>query len=135
MAWLKGPIVDGTVFCNKPSRGYFPRATAKTASYTVKASECGSLFTNAGATGAVTFTLPAKEDGLCYWFLVAADYDVVIAADAINTVVTFNNNSTADSVEFSTSSQKIGGMVFAYSDGTYWYLINLSTNTLTVNTS
>lgn len=135
MPWLKGDEIDGTVFVARPARFYFPKATAKTASYTVKRTDCGKFFTTRGASGAVTFTLPSKKDGLFFYFGNAVDQDMVVAADAANTIITYNNNSTADSVSFATASQKIGGLLLVYCDGTSWWCINLSPNTLTVTTS
>ena len=46
-AWGKGPF-------------------AKRADYAIKASETGTIFTNAGATGPVTFTLPPPKGN--FWF-------------------------------------------------------------------
>lgn len=52
----------------------FTRETAdKTASYTVSAGDTGKVFTNAGASSALTFTLPTSgQNGLTYTFVVAA---------------------------------------------------------------
>ena len=45
---------------------------AKTASYTIQApADNGKTFTNQGATGAVTFTLPAATPGQWYRFAIA----------------------------------------------------------------
>ena len=46
--------------------------TAKTANYTVLASETNNTFTNAGAVGSVTLTLPTPASGLQYTFICAA---------------------------------------------------------------
>jgi len=112
---------------------------AKTAAYTVKTSESGGVFTTEGATAAVTFTLPAVEDGLEYYFVNAEDVNMVVAAPTANTVITFNNASTADSVTYSTASELIGGSIWAFSDGTSWFLIGIGAGghlqTLTVTTA
>jgi len=52
-------------------------ATAKTAAYSVKASEAGSYFTNTGATKAITFALPPAVVGLEYTFVRTADANTI----------------------------------------------------------
>jgi hypothetical protein len=52
--------------------GIVRRVSHKTANYTVLASESGHYFTNAGATGTITFTLPAATVGLHFTFKVRA---------------------------------------------------------------
>lgn len=96
--------------------------TAKTANYTCLESECGALFTNEGASGAVTFTLPtadADNVGLWYEFFVVADQTVTVTAGTADTMVTFND-AAADSVSFSTASEKIGGSFKVTSNGSKW---------------
>lgn len=48
------------------------RTAHKTANYTVRATESGTYFTNLGASGTITFTLPAATVGLHYIFKVRA---------------------------------------------------------------
>ena len=43
----------------------FARQATKTAAFTVPASACGTMYNNIGATGSVTFTLPAEK--LAFW--------------------------------------------------------------------
>jgi len=104
------------------------REVAKTTSYTVVASDAGTLFTNTGASGAVTFTLPAIAAGLGpFEFLTVADQNVTVAsAEGSNMVVL--NNASASSVAFTTSSQKIGSHVriFANAAGTKWLVSYLT---------
>jgi hypothetical protein len=50
----------------------------KTAAYTILAAECGMCFTNDGAGGAVTLTLPVGEEGLHYYFNVRAAQELRI---------------------------------------------------------
>ena len=45
--------------------------TAKTAAYTVLQSDTGKIFTNSGASGSVTFTLPTPFAGLVLTFIKA----------------------------------------------------------------
>jgi hypothetical protein len=89
-----------------------PRQINKTANYTIVAPMDPhlSLFTNAGASGAVIFTLPTPNAnllGYVYDFLGLADQNITIAAPTADTLIALND-LTADSVALSTSSQKIG---------------------------
>jgi hypothetical protein len=109
------------------------RIIAKTADYTVKATESGAIFTTTGASGAVNFTLPAKAAGLIYTFINTVGQNMVITPDAVDTIVTFND-AAADTVTFSTAGNLIGAMVTVVCDGTKWIVINNSANTATVAT-
>jgi hypothetical protein len=119
--------------------GYLPfkGEVAKTANTTLLAKDAGNLFTNEGASGAVTFTLPAIAPNLLFAFRVVADQTVTIASAEGDNVVAFNDAS-ADSVAFSTAGQKVGGGVIVHSNlaGTKWYVRNISAgaNTVTVAT-
>ena len=108
---------------------------AKTASYSVTAAESGTLFTTTGATGAVTFTLPTKAAGLHFYFYNTADQDMIVAPDAVDTMVAFND-AEADSVATSTASEQFGGAFHVVCDGTKWLAMNVSAgaNTVTVAT-
>ena len=108
---------------------------AKAASYTVTAAESGTLFTTTGASGAVTFTLPAKVAGLHFWFYNTVAQDMIVASDAVDTMVAFNDVA-ADSVATSTNSEEYGGAFHVVCDGTYWLAMNVSAgaNTITVAT-
>ena len=99
---------------------YVLNVVAKTANYTVTTAENGTLFTNAGAAGAVTFTLPTVAKGLRYQFFAEADQTVTVAG-ATGTLVVFND-AAANSIAFSTASEKIGGgcEVIANAAGTKW---------------
>ena len=99
--------------------GGLKTVTAKTSDYTVTAAESGTIFTTEGAGGAVNFTLPSQGAGLHYWFTNAEDQNMTITADTADTMVTFNDVA-ADSVAFSTSSEKVGGAAFVFSDGSKW---------------
>jgi hypothetical protein len=95
-----------------------PRVVAKLVSYTVKASESGTIFTNVGATVAVTYTLPAIGDGPFYFkFIAGANYDIVVTAETADTMVTFND-LTADSVSFAQANEILGGTIEVWCDGT-----------------
>lgn len=103
-----------------PFGGGFRMVQAKTADYTVKAYESGTLFTTRGASGTVNFTLPATPTrGLYFGFYNAANQNMKVTAGTADTMVAINDLA-ADSVSFETASLKIGGMFEVYGDGTGW---------------
>lgn len=98
-------------------RAGVPVVTAKAASYTInpQADKPGTIFTNYGATGAVTFTLPAPTsavNGFVYDFLGVVDQDILVAAATVDTLVALNDVA-ADSLAASTVGQKIGAYLRA----------------------
>ena len=115
----------------------------KTADYTIPTiGGLAAIYTNRGATGTVTFTLPA--DAPTGWFCevsVIADYTVAVATATTDTLIAFND-ATADSVTWGTSGQKVGnGGKFTY-DGTGWIMqyhpatgATTTTSTVTVATA
>jgi hypothetical protein len=108
---------------------------AKAASYTVTTDDRGVLFTNTGATAAVTFTLPAvaSSAGLAYEFQAIADFNVLVeAAGAELNIVCFNDVNAAI-VSLETAGQIIGGRlrVEANTAGTQWYATSLGPHTVT----
>ena len=110
----------GLVSWGTPFGGGFRMIQAKTADYTVKAYESGTLFTTRGASGTVVFTLPTTPTrGLYFGFYNAADQTMTVAAGTADTLVAIND-LTADSIGFATASSKIGGMIEVYGDGTGW---------------
>lgn len=115
------------------------RVVAKTADYTINptADKPGTVFTNRGATGAVTFTLPPAtpaNTGWWYRFRGVADQTITIASSVVDTLLAFND-AAADSVAMSTGGQKIGGEMEAFCDGTTWAVTGLSVGvTFTVAT-
>jgi len=61
------------------ANGRAPRSvTTKTANYTVTANDSGTSFNTQGASGAVTFALPAATAGLWYRFHVGAAQELRI---------------------------------------------------------
>lgn len=97
---------------------------AKTTSYTILPSDgCGTHFTNRGAAGAVTFTLPgptAVVAGTWYQFTAVATQNVIVATAIADTLGTINDLA-ADSVTISTSMQIVGAHATAWTDGTQWF--------------
>ena len=93
------------------------RIVAKTADYTINpnSDDAGTLFTNAGASGAVIFTLPApslRTLGDWYDFAAVADQDITVKPPTADTALALNDLA-ADSLAASTSSQKIGSLLRA----------------------
>lgn len=132
----RSPAVDGDGFINPLM--WKARVVAKTANYTVLANDSGTIFTNQGATAAVTFTLPATSgsNGLVYFFYNCEDQNLLVAAGTADTMTALNDVA-ADSVALSTTSLKIGGGWMVFGDGTSWHaapMVN-DTQTVTVATS
>lgn len=59
---------------------------AKTANYTVTAEDIGKTFTNEGASGAITFALPAATVGLWYRFTALAAQELRIDPNGTETI-------------------------------------------------
>jgi hypothetical protein len=96
---------------------------AKTADYTLTTSDFGKIFTNRGASGSVTFTLPASSSatpqGATVEVYCVEAQTVIVASATVDTMVVFNDKA-ADSISWATSGQIIGNSaVFTY-DGTGW---------------
>lgn len=102
------------------------RLVAKTAAYTIKVNQpdkSATRFTNRGASGSITFTLPTpvpQLSGLWYEFLGVADQTIIVSAGAAKGVA-FNNAACA-SLAAQTGGQKIGALIRATCDGTSWHL-------------
>lgn len=102
-------------------QGKYPRIVPKTASFTLdpNGNRVGTLFTNRGAVGAVTMTLPQLTNSQAgstwdgYWieFQGEADQTITVAC-AAGKAVTFNN-AAATSLAASTGGQKIGAVIRA----------------------
>lgn len=115
------------------NRSNIARVIAKTADYTVTATDNNSIFTNRGASGAVNFTLPTIALGLRYRFFVEADQNVTVTSATADTLVCFND-AAADSIAFSTTAEKIGGAieVYANDNASKWLVfVNLGAETQT----
>jgi hypothetical protein len=108
------------------------KLVVKTSSYTITSADFGSVFTTRGGSG-VTFTLPAAastNSGECVMFVNVANQNMTIAGSTGGLVVF--NDLTANSIAFSTSSEKIAGAFLAISDGTSWIVLPIATETQTV---
>lgn len=111
----------------------------KTASFTVdlNATRAGTRFTNRGAGGSVTLTLPTPQTNVASWdgwwceFAGVADQTIIIAAAATK-MMTFNNVA-ATSIAAQTGGQKIGAVLRARWDaGAGKWLGDCGTNGVTV---
>jgi hypothetical protein len=58
----------------------------KTANYTVTTADNGAILTNAGAAGAITFSLPAATVGMAYRFAVGAAQELRIDPNGTETI-------------------------------------------------
>lgn len=93
------------------------RVVDKTAAYAVSRlnDECGTVFTNRGATGGVTFTLPTPNFsylGDFYDFRGIANFAVTVASATNGDIVT-KNDAAANSVAASTAGEIIGAALRA----------------------
>jgi len=107
--------------------GQKTRVQAKTADYTLAATDSGSVLTTRGAAGAVNFTLPTVAAGLAgtdVLIYVAADQNVTLTAQTNGQLVLFND-AAANTVALSTASEKVGGCFRVICDGTSWLVIPL----------
>lgn len=116
---MSGTAID---FSKRTYRNARRRVQAKAASYSIVPDDAGTLFTNLGATGGVTFTLPAPDsawNGVEVEFVAAAAQAITISCAATDKIVTYGD-AGADSVVLANS---IGVGTRAVCDGTYWYLL------------
>lgn len=109
-------------------RGIYRKST----NYTLTAADNGLMFL---ATGAATFTLPTKQNGLTYRIAQLADNDLTISGSSD---LVHKGNAGASSVAFSTANQKIGSQVLVEcvytTTGTLkWLVTNLGGTTATVS--
>lgn len=102
--------------------GWAQPVEAKTAAYTVLPSDIGKLFTNRGAVGSVTFTLPSSAGvGNGWWceFATVAAQAIVIASSPVDTLIA-DADATADTA---TSTATIGNHFKVICDGTGMFLV------------
>lgn len=115
-----------------------PIIRAKTASYTVTVAEDGVIFTNRGATAAITFTLPAVTNGAVpvgteYTFISISASGFTIASNGSSDNILSLNDAGADSITCTTASKILGAWVKVLWDGTNWLAAQASVgNTYTV---
>lgn len=115
--------------------GLYKKVSAKTASYQVKETDIGTTFTTRGATGAITFTLPTVtylEVGWWARFYNVVDQNMVVASQGSSDNIVAIHDAAADTLTFSTASNKIGACITVIWDGTGWLSMASNANTLTV---
>jgi len=108
---------------------------ALTASTTLTDFDIGKIFTNRGASGAITITLPAPSAanrGGAIEVYVVADQTVLVLSTG--NVILFND-AAGNSVAFSTAGQLIGGCFRMVSDGTSWFAQALQAGSNAVTTA
>lgn len=112
----------------------FPQLeVAKTANYQILAADCGKLFTNAGAAGAVTLTLPVLTPGFSVEVQAIAAQSLAVASSE-GTNIVWDGNASASSLTFSTASHIVGGHLQfnCNAAGTKWYVRQLGPSGCTV---
>lgn len=105
------------------SANLYRQISAKTAAYQIVPEDIGKIFTNTGATAAVTLTLPVVADLTAGWwcrFYLTADQSLTIASQGSSDNIAAFNDAAADSIAFSTSGEKIGAGGELVWDGTQW---------------
>jgi hypothetical protein len=121
---------------NGLSKSLYENITVKAASYTLLPEDNGKLFTTRGATGAVTYTLPAItaiQSGWNATFFNIADQDMIVASGEGDNMVAIND-AAADSVAYSSTSQQIGGGFYIVFDGTSFLVMPFLSSDATVIT-
>jgi hypothetical protein len=99
--------------------GWAKPAKALIANYSIKPRDCGTIFTNRGATGVITLTLPKVQAGLNgFWCEVVCQDtdDIIVAADAVDTLM-----ASADAAADSVTINVIGHGVRIWCDGVQYY--------------
>jgi hypothetical protein len=106
--------------------------SAKTAAYTLIPQDSGTVFTNRGATGSVTFTLPdpTVNEGMHAYIYIIADFAIVVAGAVADTMViptddagTGDGDLAADSFTLATSNEMTGNGMHCICDGTGWLVM------------
>jgi hypothetical protein len=96
----------------------------KSASYTIVAADdpSGTIFTNRGAAGTITFTLPAPSqalEGVYYDFYTVVAQIIAVATATVDTLIT-HADATADDLR---TSAAIGVALRVVCDGTSWIAV------------
>lgn len=101
----------------------YMRVQDKTAAYTVKENEFGTIFTNRGCTTAVAFTLPAVTNLPTGWWAIFYSVDndgLSVASNGSSDNIVAKNDAAADSITMTTNSLSIGAGLLVIWDGTKW---------------
>ena len=117
----------GTKIVNVPTG--FVRTFTKTANFTVLAAHCGNMYNNKGATGSVTFSLPAAAPGLWYGFTVDAAQTIEVLGNGTDQIAIGASESSSENVTSNTQYSTL--LIYAYKTG-QWVAIS-SVGTWVVN--
>lgn len=108
---------------------------AKTAAYQMKESDLGKIFTNRGASGSVTLTLPPTSVLPAGWncrVFGIVDEEIVVASYGSSDNIVAKNDAAADTVTWGQTGEQIGaGAEFVW-DGTSWLCFFLGDEAVTV---
>lgn len=117
---------DGITRADNGCTGKGP--VAKTAAYTILQGDTGTMYTNSGAAGSVTLTLPASpKDGTQYDFFCIAAQTLVIAASGGAKI----NGSAANGNMSAAGSQALVGRLRVMAIGGNWFVSATGTFTTT----
>jgi hypothetical protein len=108
--------LDGTV---RPDNGSTGNFRAFTANYSIGDADGGDVLTNAGASGALTFQLPAPKNGRVFRFMKIAQQNFVIKAGTTSKINGGGVNGT-----YTNSAAEAAKFVEVASDGTDWYILS-----------
>ena len=109
------------------------KVVEKTADYTIKTTDSGTIFIANHASTAPNFTLPASASckGLLW---IIANYGAAgfkVTAGTVDTMVVLNDTQ-ADTAAFATSNEMIGTGVILIGDGTSVYFLPLAPEAYTI---
>lgn len=107
---------DGRKRADRGSKFNGATIKAKTAAFSLSINDTGEAFSNKGAAGAITFTLPVPTVGVYFIFFVVAAQTLTIVPHASETV-----NGGATSIA-AAGTQAGKGYLELTSDGTNWFV-------------
>lgn len=118
-----------------PSVGYIQRQVNKTAAYTISpfVDKNSSVFTNSGASGSITFTLPTPNAallGVSYQFHELTAQNVVISAPVADTLVA-PGDAAADSAQLGAVGAGVEVTCLRTSTGAYVWVVTGAVGTVT----
>lgn len=104
---------------NATINGFRKVVTAKTASYSVTAADCGKVFSNYGTTSYITFDLPSVTSlsGCEFTFLVASASSMIVAPRGTDYIRGLTN-AAGDSIS---NGGTVGNAITIITDGVNWF--------------
>lgn len=122
------PGTGGVNFSGDLIKNFTYVITADTDNEALNANMSGTVYTNAGAGGAQTFTLPAAAAGLTYTFIVAAVQELRVDPEAGDTI---NINGTAASAAEYWTANAVGECITLVAIDTVQWIATSYTGTWT----